>query len=133
MEHRELQIDVNLTEEPISPLLPSPPPGPACGVVLEFRRVVRATLDGAPVSAVRYEVYESMALAKLMEIATTLGRTHGAIGITLIHRHGVIPVGETVVYVAVRAVHRRAAVGCLDDLIEVMKRDVPIWRMGGVP
>lgn len=133
MEHPEPQIDARLTLEPIPPSLPSPPPGPGCGVVLEFRRVVPAALDGAPISAVRYDVYESMALAKLSEIATTLARTHAAIGVTLIHRHGLIPAGDTVVYLAVRAPHRRAAVGCLEDIVEVMKRDVPIWRMGGVP
>lgn len=133
MQHPEPQVDARLTEDPIPPLFPSPPPGPDCGAVLEFRRVVRGTRDGGPISAVRYEVYEKMAMAKISEIAEALGRNHGALGVTVIHRHGVISVGETVVYIAVRAPTRRAALGCVDDIIDVLKRDAPIWRVEAMP
>ena len=67
--HPPPQIDVRLTAEPIPPSLPSPPPGPSCGVVLEFRRIARQTRDGGPM---RYVVYEKMALSKMTEIATAL-------------------------------------------------------------
>jgi molybdopterin synthase catalytic subunit len=96
--------------------------------VLEFRRIARPTRDGGPM---RYVVYEKMALSKMTEIATALARTHAALGLTLIHRHGPVQVGETVVYVAVRAHTRSAAVACLNDLVDVVKRDAPIWRVGG--
>ncbi|MCC6355596.1 MAG: molybdenum cofactor biosynthesis protein MoaE [Verrucomicrobiae bacterium] len=133
MQHPPPLVDARLTEEPIPPSLPSPPPLNECGAVLTFRRVVRGTHEGKPISAVRYEVYEKMALAKITEIAEALGRNHGALAVTVIHRHGVIRVGETVVYVAVRAPTRRAAVGCVDDIIDVMKRDAPIWRVEAMP
>ena len=133
MQHPEPQVDARLTEDPIPPSLPSPPPGPECGVVLEFRRIVRGARDGAPISAVRYEVYEKMALAKILEIAAALGRNHGALGVTVVHRHGVISVGETVVYIAVRAPTRRMAMGCVDDVIDVLKRDAPIWMVEAMP
>lgn len=129
MERSEPQVDARLTEEPIPPSFPSPPPGPDCGAVLEFRRVVRGTHEGRPISALRYTSYEKMALAKIVEIAAALGATHGASGVTVIHRHGIISVGETVLYIAVRAPTRRAAMGCADDIIDVLKRDVPIWRV----
>lgn len=77
----------------------------------------------------RYEVYESMALAKMTEIAAALAINHAALGITFIHRHGLIAVGETLVYAAVRAHTRSAAMACLNDLIDVVKRDAPIWRI----
>ncbi len=128
MGHPPPEIDVRLTAEPIPPSLPSPPPGPSCGVVLEFRRIARQTRDGGPM---RYVVYEKMALSKMTEIATALAHNHAALGLTLIHRHGPVQAGETVVYVAVRAHTRSAAVACLNDLVDVVKRDAPIWRIGG--
>lgn len=128
MQENGPQIDARLTREVI-PLSLTPRADEAdCGVILEFRRLARASLDNRAVPFFQYDVYESMAEAQLMEIAVMLGRTHGAAGVTLIHRHGLIAAGETVMYIAVKAPHMKTATACINDLVDVIQRDAPIWR-----
>lgn len=133
MEADALQVDARLTDEFIPVPFPAQAPGAECGVVLEFRRLARGTVGDRPATLLRYEVFEKMADAQLREIASTLGRTHGATAVTLVHRHGLIPAGETVVYISVRAPHLKAATACLDDLVDVVQRDVPIWKIAVPP
>ena len=46
----------------------------------------------------------------------------------VVHRIGVIPVGESALYVRAVAPHRREAFVATMELIERLKKDVPIWK-----
>jgi len=44
------------------------------------------------------------------------------------HRFGHIPVGETSLWIRVRAPHRAEALNLLTQFIDRLKKDVPIWK-----
>ncbi len=46
----------------------------------------------------------------------------------MIHRIGVIPVGETAIYVGVASPHRGEAIALLAEFMDRLKQDVPIWK-----
>ncbi len=46
----------------------------------------------------------------------------------IIHRYGVMMVGEPIVFVATAATHRRAAFEAADFLMDVLKTQTPLWK-----
>ena len=51
----------------------------------------------------------------------------------VIHRVGVIPVGETAIYVGVASPHRGEAIALLAEFMDRLKQDVPIWKRRALP
>jgi molybdopterin synthase catalytic subunit len=47
----------------------------------------------------------------------------------VIHRVGIVPVGEAAIYVGIAARHRAEAFGLLDEFMNRLKQDVPIWKL----
>jgi molybdopterin synthase catalytic subunit len=75
-----------------------------------------------------YEAYESMALAKLQEIASELHNKFAIDGVVMVHRLGRLEIGETSVFIAISAAHRAAAFEACRYAIDTLKRTVPIWK-----
>ena len=51
----------------------------------------------------------------------------------MIHRVGIIPVGETAIYVGVASPHRAEAIALLAEFMDRLKQDVPIWKRRALP
>jgi molybdopterin synthase catalytic subunit len=81
---------------------------------------VRAAEDGA--------AYESMALAKIREISAAIHEKFAIHRVAIAHRLGRLQIGETSVFIAVSAPHRRAAFDACRFAIDTLKRTVPIWK-----
>jgi molybdopterin synthase catalytic subunit len=118
--------------------LPAPPPPPdavrgVAGAWAEFHGQVRADEHGQKISALRYDIYEPMARKQLEAHLADLARAHGLVAVRFWHRTGVVPVGEASVYAAVAAPHRREAFAALAELMERLKKDVPIWKADILP
>ena len=79
-------------------------------------------------SRLEYHAFEAMAVPELERIAADLGRDHEVSDLALVHRTGMLNVGEASVLVAVAAPHRRAALAACADGIEAIKRRLPIWK-----
>jgi molybdopterin synthase catalytic subunit len=47
---------------------------------------------------------------------------------TVVHRHGAMSPGETILFAATASPHRRAALDGLDALVEKLKTDAPFWK-----
>ena len=75
-----------------------------------------------------YEAYESMAIAKMQEIATHLHENFAIHRVAMVHRLGRLEIGETSVFIAVSAPHRAAAFDACRYAIDTLKRTVPIWK-----
>jgi molybdopterin synthase catalytic subunit len=103
---------------------------PGCGAVVTFAGTVRDHADGRPgVSQLEYEAYEEQVTPRLAAIADEARATwDGLGGIALLHRTGVLEVGETSVVVAVSAPHRGDAFEAARYCIDELKRRVPIWK-----
>lgn len=114
-------------EEPASSLVPG------AGSMVEFRGVVRGLENGASIAALRYEIYPGMAEKVIRDIVNDLAATAPCLRVIVIHRHGTIPVGETAIYMRVDSKHRGEGFRMLEEFMNRLKKDVPIWKVGSVP
>lgn len=100
----------------------------ADGAVILFTGVVRNHHEGRPVDRLKYEAYEAMAVEKLTAICEQV-RSRFAVGdVAVVHRLGQLEVGDVSVAIAVAAPHRDAAYRASREIIERIKREVPIWK-----
>lgn len=100
------------------------------GAIATFAGTVRAERrpDGAPLNALEYSAYEPMALAEMQRLCDAVSRDYALQRAVLVHRLGVLAVGEASVAVVVSAGHRGAALDACRALIEGLKAAVPIFK-----
>ncbi|KAG9136497.1 hypothetical protein Leryth_014343 [Lithospermum erythrorhizon] len=101
---------------------------PKCGAIATFAGTTRDTFDGKTVLELRYEAYIPMAIRCLNSICLSARSSWGINAISVAHRLGSVPVGETSVFVAVSAVHRADALDACKFIIDEIKASVPIWK-----
>jgi len=102
---------------------------PQSGAVVSFVGQARATTDGAPVLGMTVDAYPGFTdrvLEALVDETRSRFRVDDA---AVVHRWGAIAVGEPIVFVAVAAVHRRAAFEAADFLMDQLKTRAPFWKM----
>ncbi len=101
---------------------------PAVGAVTSFVGTVRDHDPDASgtVASLHYSAHPD-AEATLREIAqAALGGRAGLVAVS--HRIGVLEVGDAAVVIAVGTAHRADAFEVCRELIEAIKRDLPIWK-----
>ena len=96
------------------------------GTVL-FLGTTRRETGEREVVELRYEAYDELALAEMSAIAAEAVEAYGA-RVALVHRLGVVAVGEASVAVAASAPHRPTAFAAGRYLIDQLKARVPIWK-----
>ena len=103
---------------------------PSCGAIGTFVGIVRAETraDGAGLEALDYSAYEPMAGVHLKELCESMLREFPVFAVRAVHRLGVLKIGEASVALAVAAGHRAAAFDACRELMERIKRDVPIFK-----
>jgi molybdopterin converting factor subunit 1 len=97
------------------------------GGIVTFTGTVRSDTRGRAVKRLEYEAYVPMAEKKLAEIGRRVGEAHGAT-VAIVHRVGVLAPGEAAVVIAAAAPHRTPAFRACEETIELLKKDVPIWK-----
>jgi molybdopterin synthase catalytic subunit len=98
------------------------------GAIVTFDGCVRDNSHGRRTLYLDYEAYDSMAVAKLHEIAVTIHAKFAIDRVAIAHRLGRLEIGETSVFIAVSAPHRAAAFDACRFAIDTLKRTVPIWK-----
>jgi molybdopterin synthase catalytic subunit/molybdopterin converting factor small subunit len=83
--------------------------------------------DGRVVTELEYEAYPDMAATVLAEIATDAERRWQA-AVAVVHRHGVVPIGDAAVVIVTAATHRAEAYEANRFVIEAIKERLPIWK-----
>ncbi|WP_309069450.1 molybdenum cofactor biosynthesis protein MoaE [Microbacterium sp.] len=78
------------------------------------------------VAALEYTAHPD-AEATLRAIAARASEAHGAL-VAVSHRVGRLQVGEPAVVIAVAAAHRAEAFAACRDVIEDIKRELPVWK-----
>jgi molybdopterin synthase catalytic subunit len=101
---------------------------PASGATVTFIGTTRNQNDGRQVQRLEYEAYPEMALAEMRRIGDTLHQRWSITHAAIVHRIGVVPIGEASVVIAVSAAHRRAAFEACYYAIDRLKEVVPIWK-----
>jgi molybdopterin synthase catalytic subunit len=100
----------------------------AHGAVVTFVGRARDTADdGRTVVELEYEVYPEMASAVLAEIAAEAEARWG-VEVAVVHRHGVVGIGEPAVAIVTSAPHREDAYAANRFVIEAIKERLPIWK-----
>lgn len=101
---------------------------PAAGAEVVFCGAVRDH-DGRPESVVglTYEAHPG-ATDALRSVCTDVASRHDVIAVAAQHRVGDLDVGDIAVVVAVSAAHRKEAFAAASELIDTLKKDVPIWK-----
>jgi molybdopterin synthase catalytic subunit len=100
----------------------------ADGAIVTFDGCVRNQSHGRSTLYLDYEAYESMALAKMGDIAAEAHAKFAIDRVAVAHRLGRLEIGETSVFIAVSAPHRAAAFDACRHIIDTLKRSVPIWK-----
>ncbi len=100
----------------------------ADGAVSVFLGVARKYSRGREVVHLEYEAYPEMAEKKMAEIGDELRIKFGAERVAILHRTGVLQIGEASVAIAVATPHRREAFAACQYAIDRLKEIVPIWK-----
>lgn len=80
------------------------------------------------VEELEYEAFEEMALRVFGQIADEIDARFGVTRLAILHRIGVVPLGEASVVVAVASPHRGAAFDAARYAIDELKARAPIWK-----
>lgn len=124
-------IQAQLTQERITRKPEAWGPDGKSGALAEFWGTVRDEEKGKPIAALEYEAYPAMAIRQMETILRELMKKHQCHQAQVIHRVGVIPVGEAAIWVGIAAAHRQEAFAMLIDFMDRLKQEVPIWKVGG--
>lgn len=100
------------------------------GAIATFTGRVRR-LDGpedSPTEHLTFEKYEDVADQRLTELCSELESRDGVYRVLAHHKTGTIPAEDDIVYVVVLAGHRREAFDTVEDGIDRLKEEVPIFK-----
>ena len=95
------------------------------GAVATFTGVVRGD-DG--VTALALEHYPGMTESALIALAEVAMQRWSLLGVTMVHRVGVMVPGDRIVFIGTAAEHRREALEACAYLIDRLKTDAPFWK-----
>jgi molybdopterin synthase catalytic subunit len=98
------------------------------GAVDVFIGTVRNHSLQKNVVRLEYEAYDKMAVKKMEEIAAEVKSKWPVEKIAMVHRKGVLQIGEVAVVVAVSTPHRKEAFEACQYIIDTLKQVVPIWK-----
>ncbi len=101
---------------------------PRAGAIVLFVGTTREFTESRQTVSLCYEAYADMARGKLQELEDEAQRRWQLTKVSVVHRLGDVPVGETSVAIAVSAPHRAAAFAAGQWLIDTIKQVVPIWK-----
>ncbi len=123
-----MKIEIRITSDAIAENAQAGARHGEAGAWAEFRGLVRGEENGQPIAALEYEAYSPMAEREMRRIIGELSTRHPCLAATIIHRIGVVPVGEAAIYIGVAARHRAPALSLVAEFMDRLKQDVPIWK-----
>lgn len=99
------------------------------GAAVCFEGIARPTENGRTIKGLDYEAYEPMATNMLRRIGDEMVEKHGLVGLCVEHSTGRVAVGECSFRLRIVSRHRKEALAAMDEFIDLLKRDVPIWKV----
>jgi len=123
-----MEIEIEINELEIDGKRTNPESRNGSGALVEFTGIVRDTEEGSEISALRYEAYQPMAENQMRRILNDLHEKHPCLRVKVLHRTGVVPVGQTAIYLGVEATHRAEAFALASGFMDRLKQEVPIWK-----
>jgi molybdopterin synthase catalytic subunit len=104
------------------------------GAVVSFVGIARArSAKGEEVERLVLEHHPRLTARSLEEIAAAARERFGLSSLRIVHRRGAVAPGETIVFAAAAAVHRRAAFDAVDYMMDRLKTDAVFWKREDTP
>ena len=101
---------------------------PETGAVICFLGLVRGIEEDRPIHSLEYEAFEAMVQHQFGLLFDQMEKRWPVQSVRLVHRIGIVPVGQPSLWVEVISPHRGEAFAACQFLIDEMKRVVPIWK-----
>lgn len=118
-----------ILDQPIAPeALLAAVADPRAGATVLFLGTTRNVNVGRRVLRLEYEAYERMAVKEMRALAAEARRRWPLRKVAMVHRIGVVPIGQASVGIAVSGGHRSEAFEACRWLIDRLKEIVPIWK-----
>jgi molybdopterin synthase catalytic subunit len=93
-----------------------------------FMGQVRAdSEDGEAVLAIEYTAHQEMALLAMHEIREAIFAKYPLTCLHITHSLGLVKAGEICLFVFASAVHRKEAIDACEEVVERIKKELPIW------
>ncbi|MBP1986178.1 molybdopterin synthase [Halolamina salifodinae] len=123
-------LDPHVTLESLVDEAKQSPLAERSGAIATFTGRVRAkdAEDDSPTTHLKFEKYEGVAEQRMAAIASELEEREGVFEVLFHHRTGVVVDGEDIVFVVVLAGHRREAFRTVEDGIDRLKDEVPLFK-----
>ncbi|MDD1682700.1 MAG: molybdenum cofactor biosynthesis protein MoaE [Methanoregula sp.] len=97
---------------------------PGTGAVVVFDGIVRDD----DITEMELEAYGDVAVAEMEKIATEATQQFRLLHVDIIHRIGLLSIGENILIIIVSAGHRPEAYAGSRYIIEELKKRVPVWK-----
>jgi len=96
------------------------------GAILSFTGLCRD--EDGPLAALEIEHYPGMAEAEITRVAQAALARWPLLGLTVIHRFGLIRPGEKIVLVVAAARHRGDTFAAAEFMMDYLKTSAPFWK-----
>ena len=93
-----------------------------------FEGVTRRTTNGRVTLELCYEAFEPMASSEMRRLGVAIAAEFGLTALLIVHRLGVVPVGDASLIVGCSSPHRSAVFLSLQKIVDQLKVSVPIWK-----
>jgi len=103
------------------------------GAVASFIGTVRDVSEGASVSAMELEHYPGMTEKALEKIEAAARERWPLLGVTIVHRVGLLQPLDQIVLVVVASAHRGAAFAACEFIMDYLKSEAPFWKKEDTP
>ncbi|GEL20495.1 molybdenum cofactor biosynthesis protein MoaE [Pseudonocardia asaccharolytica] len=100
----------------------------AAGAVVSFAGVVRNHDGGRSVRHLEYSAHPTAQKVVAEVAGDVAGRAHGVRALAVSHRVGRLEIGDVALACAVAADHRKEAFEVCAELVEEVKRRLPVWK-----
>ena len=100
----------------------------AAGAVVGFVGVIRDHDGGRQVLRLEYSAHPSAGLVLTDVVGDIAAQSPGVRAIAASHRIGTLAIGDVALAVAVAAEHRAEAFAACSDVVDEVKRRLPVWK-----
>lgn len=100
----------------------------AAGAVVTFDGVVRDHDGGRSVLSLNYHGHPSANDVIVKVTEDLVAEREGVRAVAVSHRVGSLAIGDSALVVAVAAEHRKQAFSACSDLVDEIKRQLPVWK-----